>query len=240
MREPGRVSLPNVPLKKTDFLYATYTPQVMSVSVNRDDTGSTTTPGYEPVTTTVSNTYSPVAFLDRVANPRSGNGKDPVDRMWVFYRKSDPTASSASSALKYKTMRLMVRIPNYVPGSAITAPKASEIDKVRGVAFYTQDFEGDTDKVNGNVCRIAWRDEGTINPVQTTDKKTGKTTIELVWNNKTDTLLPTDSEINEGQVTAFKDPIQDKVWVFWTSARNGMSDLYYETISPQFYAAQNY
>jgi hypothetical protein len=36
--------------------------------------------------------------------------------------------------------------------------------------------------------------------------------------------------------TAFKDPFQDKVWVFWSSTRAGTTDLYYMTLSPQFYA----
>ena len=232
----GRVSFPNVTLNRaTDTLYATYTPQVMRVSVNRDDTGSSNG-AFTPVRTTASNTYSPVAFLDRTPNPRNTNAF--VDRMWVFYRKSDPTAGSLGSSVYYKTMRLMVRIPNYAPGATIIAPNASEVDNVRGLAFYTQDFEGaivsvtTTALVNGRPTastdnyRVAWRDElGTVN-----DKG--------VWSSIADTQLPTDSQINEGQVSAFKDLYQDKVWVFWTSQRNGMSDLYYETISPQFYSFQ--
>ena len=228
----GRVTLPNVPLKKTDFLYASYAPQIMRVSVNRDDTGSITTRGYQPVRTTAANTYSPVVFLDRTTNPRSNNTNNPVDRMWVFYRKSDPTSGSASSAINYKTMRLMVRIPDYKPGSAINAQNASEVDTVRGIAFYTQDYEGAKVTVSsGNFSdsmRVAWRDE------------LGSIDSKGAWNDTSEVILPSDSQVNEGQVTAFKDPIQDKVWVFWTSSRNGMSDLYYETISPQFYASQNY
>ncbi len=220
----GRVSFPNVTLNRaTDTLYASYLPQVMRVSVNRDDTGSTAGV-FTPVRTTAANTYSPVVFLDRSPNPRNKNAA--LDRMWVFYRKSDPTAGSLGSSVYYKTMRLMVRIPNYKPGTPISAPKASETDNVRGLAFYTQDFEGDQDTVNGAVCTVAWRDEvGTVN-----DKG--------VWSSVADTALPTDSQVNEGQVSAFKDLYQDKVWVFWTSQRNGMSDLYYETISPQFYPFQ--
>jgi hypothetical protein len=41
--------------------------------------------------------------------------------------------------------------------------------------------------------------------------------------------------VNEGQISAFKDPYQDKVWLFWTSTRSGTSDLFYMAISPAFY-----
>ncbi len=61
--------------------------------------------------------------------------------------------------------------------------------------------------------------------------------------------MPTSSVVNEGQVAAFKDPFIDKLWVFWSSTRAGTSigpannplslgqtDLYYETLAPQFYS----
>ncbi len=231
----GRVSFPNVTLNRaTDVLYASYVPQVMRVSVNRTDTrpvldasgAVTTIPS--PVNTTSANTYSPVAFLDTKSPARTNGGR--IDRMWVFYRKSDPTSGSSGSSLYYKTMRLMVKIPNYTPGNAITVTgaTASETDTKRGIAFFTQDAEGAPVTVNGYASRVAWRDElGSM--IQDVNTK------RLFWSSIPDTILPTDSQINEGQVSAFKDPFQDKVWVFWTSARNGMSDLYYETISPQFY-----
>ncbi len=41
--------------------------------------------------------------------------------------------------------------------------------------------------------------------------------------------------VNEGQVCAFKDPMENKLWVFWTSTRSGNTDLYYEAVSPRFY-----
>lgn len=52
----------------------------------------------------------------------------------------------------------------------------------------------------------------------------------------------TRSTVNEGQVCAFMDPVaasapgKSKVWVFWSSARNGNTDIYYEALSPKFQA----
>jgi len=47
-----------------------------------------------------------------------------------------------------------------------------------------------------------------------------------------------DVMVNESQVCAFVDPVEQptKVWVFWSSTREGSTDLFYETISPNFTA----
>ncbi len=47
--------------------------------------------------------------------------------------------------------------------------------------------------------------------------------------------MPDSNATNEGQVSAFKDPLANKIWIFWTSTRSGTSDIYYQTISPEFY-----
>ena len=56
-----------------------------------------------------------------------------------------------------------------------------------------------------------------------------------------------DSNVNEGSIYAFADPAgiepgtfddvkSSKIWVFWTSTRAGTSDLFWETLSPNFAA----
>ncbi|MCE5200285.1 hypothetical protein LLG39_15060, partial [bacterium] len=55
-----------------------------------------------------------------------------------------------------------------------------------------------------------------------------------------------DGNINEGSIYAFADPeptdgtlqplLSSKIWVFWTSTRGGTSDLFWETLSPNFSA----
>ena len=59
-----------------------------------------------------------------------------------------------------------------------------------------------------------------------------------------------DSNVNEGSIYAFADPDPmykssagtfaalptSKIWVFWTSTRGGTSDLFWETLSPNFSA----
>ena len=213
----GRVSFPNVPLNpKTDRLFVSYYPEVIRLSVDRSDTGITTGDS-SVVANTASSTYSPVAFLD--------SSKAGKDRLWVFYRKSDPTAGAAGSSLRYKTMRLMVRIPGFKTGTNIMVGKAAgqyETDQIRGIVFFSSGDEGNVVTVNGSDYRVAWRDElGSIDNLNQ-------------WHSTADKILPTENQVSEGQITAFKDPIQQKVWVFWMSSRNGTPDLYYETLSPQF------
>ena len=56
-----------------------------------------------------------------------------------------------------------------------------------------------------------------------------------------------ESNVNEGSIYAFADPqpresgtstriLSSKIWVFWTSTRGGNSDLFWETLSPNFWA----
>ena len=56
-----------------------------------------------------------------------------------------------------------------------------------------------------------------------------------------------DANVNEGSIYAFADPqptesgtsvrlMSSKIWVFWTSTRGGNSDLFWETLSPNFWA----
>jgi hypothetical protein len=55
--------------------------------------------------------------------------------------------------------------------------------------------------------------------------------------------VPILGKVAEGQAWAFQDPWSDvtgkrpdMAWIFWSSSRNGASDIYFETISPSFFA----
>jgi len=200
--------------------------------------------------------------FDRVLNPRAqltapsvifpAGATPTLDRMWVLYRKSDPSGV-AKSTIYYKSMRLMVKLPfpvmlqaPAIPGGPQQMIKPTvngnvgpyEVDWVRGRIYFTEADEnsqitvnyqyydpvsGATNQNSGNlVYRVAWGDEMSAS-IQQGDQTTPET------------ALPTDSAVSEGQVSAFKDPFLDKLWVFWSSTRAGSTDLYYETIAPQFY-----
>jgi len=200
----------------------------------------------------------PVAFIDRSPNDSrseniiglpAGGGSMFVTRLWTFYRKSN-TNVAAPASIYYKTMRLMVRLPRGVLRSAVNGVLSPvphvrvvgnrgpvEIDWVRGRLYFTEADEGNVVTVDFDYARDA-------NGVQTVPP----TQYRVAWGDEIsaavqpgdqsvhEAILPTDTAVNEGQVFAFKDPFQDKVWVFWSSTRAGTTDLYYMAISPQFYS----
>ncbi len=276
----GTIRFPQVAPGSADRIQVSYTPFVMRLNTSRDDSNIDRTqvanfgaiplaPGFNPtasITSSGSNA-SPVVVFDRGRNPRTllaapqvvfPNGANPtLDRMWVLYRKSDPSGV-AKSTIYYKSMRLMVKLPypvrlssavlNGLPipqqilpvsvtkvGGGAVGPY--EVDFVRGRIYFTEANENSHIVVNYNfyvpgttnfgnsgnlVYRVAWGDEISTS-IQQGDQTTGET------------VLPTDSAVSEGQVAAFKDPFLDKLWVFWSSTRASSTDLYFESIAPQFY-----
>ena len=214
-----------------------------------------------PASIPVGNYANPVAVWDKGLNginPRSlltapqvmfGNGARPLDRLWVVYRKTDANGS-VRSGLFYKALRLMIRLPRPV---GLTARNGNgqqqiagltvggnlgpyEVDWVRGRIYFTSIDEGSLITVNYTAqdgvasnqlgYRVAWGDE-----ISVASQGGDFTTPEV--------LVPTDTSVNEGQVSAFKDPYSDKLWMFWTSTRNSTTDLYYQTLAPQFYPLTN-
>jgi len=171
--------------------------------------------------------------------------------MWVVYRKTD----GRGSGLYYKAMRLMIKLPSSV---GLTVPNGQgqqqilpltvtgvdrpvgpyEVDYARGRIYFTSLDEGNQIIVSYTLpdrnrtasgqltYRVAWGDEITV-------------TTEGGYSTTPEVLVPTDTSINEGQVAAFKDPYSDRLWMFWTSTRNSTTDLYYQTLLPQFYPLTN-
>ncbi len=212
-----------------------------------------------PYVASPGNNTDPVAFLDNSLQPAirwpniintNTPAQMPVTRLWLFYRKEGSNAAT-TAGVYYKTMRLMIRLPRgiirdlnngvYTIGNHVRITPAPngpvEVDWVRGRLYFTEADEGMEYTVefdyardaNGNPVtypaakyRVTWKDEGTV-AAQPGDQTTGETP------------LPADASVDEGSVSAFKDPFQDKVWVFWSSTRAGTSDLYFLTLSPRFY-----
>ncbi len=219
---------------------------------------------------------NPVAIIERDFNERvnltsprvvfPANTGAAFPRLWVLYRKTD-VSGAVRSTIYYKAMRLLARLPrpvaltnnngNYSITNLTVSANAGpyEVDWVRGRVYFTELAEGQTVTINytyvggqsGNlVYRVAWGDEisATSLPADPAQPFVDHTTPEVV--------LPTDSAVNEGQVTAFQipaslrtgpaasgqpyQPVQgSELWVFWTSTRAGTTDLFYETIRPNFY-----
>ena len=271
----GTVSFPQVAPQINDTVLASYTPYVMRLSTSRDETNVirntlgtwATDPAFavRPAANSPGSNAVPVIIMDRGVNSRyqltapdlKGNGattSTELDRMWVLYRKSDPSGS-VKSTIYYKAMRLMIKLPRpFQLGSVnpatgqqqlAAAPTVTglrpvgpyEIDWVRGRIYFTEQDEGNVITVNYRYYDAATGANG----------PSGNLTYTVAWGDEMssasstgdetvpETPLPTDQAVNEGQVAAFKDPWLDKLWIFWTSTRANTTDLYYETIAPQLY-----
>ena len=269
----GTVTFPQVAPAAADSVYVSYTPYLMRLSTSRDGTNVLPVPlaatawindpafaARSAIDSPGSNS-GPVMILDRGPNPRanlkapavifnSGANAPELDRLWVLYRKNDPSGT-VKSTIYYKSMRLMIKLPRpFLLGPVnnglqqlAAAPNVTgnagpyEVDWVRGRIYFTEVDEGSNITVNYQYYDATNNASGASGPLQyvvawgdemSSTSSSGDQTVP-------ENPVPTDQAVNEGQVAAFKDPYLDKLWIFWTSTRSNTTDLYYETIAPQLY-----
>lgn len=226
------------PLPPKTKVHAFYTPQARRLTKGEEHDSSP----YMFIEKTPMNLIYNPGF----AAPDNYTGPTPTDRLWLFWRKPN-TSGVQASTIYYKSYR-------------ITATLAEPID---------MDANGKPTKdviVNGALgpCEVSWdgrkihftsvdeRYPGLGGPGDLTvsyrprgaaaDKTVSESFDILSWVEELpETALPTRLRVNEGQVCAFADPCvkPSKIWVFWSSTRAGKSDLYYQTISPNFRAVSN-
>jgi hypothetical protein len=205
------------------------------------------------LTTDSASDVSPYAFLDDSQNPRyDSNAKvNPFincasaplrDRLWVFWRR--PASDKPGTGVHYKTYRYMVQLdslaaPNRTTGELPVADVVdasgkvpAEIDWINKRLYFTADA---AIEVTGGIpaMKEVW--------ITYTDAQSGSHEDELHRIEFAEEVGQTaigNLMVNEGQISAFRDPVEDKVWVFWTSTRSGSTDIYYETLSPRFYGME--
>jgi hypothetical protein len=275
----GTVTFPQVAPLITDSVLVSYSPYIMRLNTSRDDTNVVRSilslspwsndPAFRPRAAADSpgSNVAPVVVFDRGPNPRynlkypqvvfnSATAAPELDRMWVLYRKNDPSGA-VKSTIYYKSMRLMVKLPRPV---ALGAPDANgnqqlwatpsviaktgtplgayEVDWVRGRIYFTEADEG-------KIVAVSY---SYYNPATNSVQSSGTLYYTVTWGDEMSSTqstgdesvaenpLPTDQAVSEGTVAAFKDPYLDKLWIFWSSTRSNTTDLYYETIAPQLYS----
>lgn len=201
----------------------------------------------------------------------------PVDRMWVFWRKTGTAVDS--STIFYSTMRIGVdlnklrlptgqlRRPLAIPMDPVTGRIANnahltitgnmgpwEVDRTGTKIYFSEVDEGYRSMITQDNRMVL----GPL-PARMTlkyDDSAGNTVGPLPLDDVSWlTELPeqslfgfsSDMNVNEGSIYAFADPqpedsgtsvssMSSKIWVFWTSTRGGNSDLFWETLCPNFWA----
>ncbi|MHB0912433.1 MAG: golvesin C-terminal-like domain-containing protein [Armatimonadota bacterium] len=207
------------------------------------------TPQTYRLTTDGASDVSPFALLDGDKNPRWING-DPAenpfytppaigwdvntaprtDRLWLFWRRPGMDGKPGTG-IHYKSYRHAVQLGNQMAKADVTVEGATapvEIDWVRNMLYFTGSDEGKSVTVTYTLSG-----ETTPGPAETHTVRLMEDSIGgRVFGNLTRVM------VNEGQISAFKDPNSNKIWCFWSSTRSGNTDIYYEAISPRFYGEE--
>ncbi len=240
-------------------LRADYTPQAMRITTDSAADGS------------------PHAFIEHTSMTRQvvpgldpGWDRDkpaPVDRMWVFWRKTGTAVDSAT--IFYTTMRVGVDLtklglpPIPVNADGTISPTARltvnnalgpwEVDRTGTKIYFSEVDERYRSLINADnaaalgtvpdAINISYRDDGG------TDRSAPLPDVSWITEMPEQSLFgfASDANVNEGSIYAFADPqpqesgtsvrlMSSKIWVFWTSTRGGVSNLFWETISPNFSA----
>lgn len=172
--------------------------------------------------------------------PGSYAGAFPVDRMWVLWRR--PSTVMKGTSIFYKSMRYTIVLNDQITmnagadiefsasGSGPAQPAGPvEIDWAKKRLYFTAADEGK--KFNITYPNAAGTESVEVGTVALMDELDA---YGHAFGNLTSEVA------NEGQVCAIRDPDpwSNKLWVFWTSARAGNTDVYYETICPRFYARE--
>ena len=184
------------------------------------------------------------------------DGSQPVDRLWVFWRKA--ASGSQSSTIFFATYRAGFDLADLLKRNRIkVVPNATyRITDVTPPAVGPWEIDGSKTKVyitsiggapSSAVIHYEYKDSnGNVHP-DTVDGAGYGWIPEL----KEQSLLgfAADGNVNEGSIYAFADPVEvqdvsgtfrparsSKIWLFWTSTRSGTTDLFWETFSPDFAA----
>lgn len=261
----GEQKLPNSDRFISAGVYADYTPRTWRLTT--DKAADSSPRAFIEKT----NMYYNISNSSQRPNPGLGSdwrtsgpptGNQPVDRMWVFWRKA--AAGAQSSTIYYSTYRVGVELSDlFKRNGMVMTPGAKyeitgvenaigpwEIDKSGTKVYFTQGDERYRSLVN---CGSSAIYGGMPGPIRITVTTNGRDPQDLdardvFWipELRGQSLLgfSADGNINEGSIYAFADPFtgtftpaySSKIWLFWTSTRGGTSDLFWETLSPDFAA----
>jgi len=249
----GKISTPEV--------HADYTPQAWRITTDAAADGSPRA-FIEHTSMTDPSGIAVVGGLD-VTWPRKKPA--PVDRLWVFWRKTGTAVDS--STIFYTTMRIGVDLAKLGLPPIAVDPTTGQVSDGANLRITGQLGPYEVDRT-GTKVYFSEVDERyrslvgvaglpmPVDPPRISYDCFGGPNIrdvpltDISWI----TELPeqslfgfaADSNVNEGSIYAFADPnpkesgtssriLSSKIWVFWTSTRGGNSDLFWETLSPNLW-----
>lgn len=188
----------------------------------------------------------------------------PVDRLWLLWRKTGETIDSSTIFYKTMRIGVdltklglppipmdastgTMALPPNAPNVTITGALGPwEVDRTGTKIYFSEvDERYRSALFTGTPLQVGYSYTDASGNAQTVNRQI----LDVTWM----TELPEQSlgfsmdvNVNEGSIYAFADPQpqlsgtsasvrSSKIWVFWTSTRGGNSDLYWETLSPNFW-----
>ncbi len=216
---------------------------------------ATYTPRLLRVSTGVSGYTKPTGLYDNreISNPTywrraSGTGADFTDDIrtgrFTFTYNQASGGPGLPARPYYSSARFGVQLPfriavdqNGNPLSVVVAPNGGpathqyQIDPAKGEVYFT-----------------ALDEDAPVSITYTALSESGGVAASFTWNanvgivpERGEQQILIDNPVNESDLTSFLDPFSfvgqrrpPLVWLFWTSTRLGVPDIYFETISPQW------
>lgn len=177
----------------------------------------------------------------------------PTDRYWVFWRR--PGIDKPGTGIHYKTFRYMVELERQVAVDLSNKPRVDsvtgllkgitapvEVDWVKNRLYFSADdalvpaLTASVPRMKANKVRVTYVADDGQTYTEEHVIRFAQDDIGRAGSGGSTFGTLTSVMVNEGQVNAFKDPSSNRVYVFWTSTRDGSTDIFYEAISPKFYA----
>lgn len=237
----GTVRFATAPPNPNATLTLSYQPKIIRISTS-------TAAGYAMPSLVFDNGYA--SNIDFWSNAgAAATDSDPLRnaRYLVTYGRASVGAGQAARPLM-TTMRLGVQLPtpiatdaggNIIGAFSVTgasAPVFYQVDPVQGKVYFLVE---DEDK-QVNITYTPVDAAGNVG----VSTSVGPYNISLITE-KPEAPLPIEGAINESNVTTFMDPFDglgfatkpglrpNLMWMFWSSSRNGGSDLFFQTLAPR-------
>jgi hypothetical protein len=238
-------------------IFLTYTPRFLRVSETSNQGGG----AYKTTAMFDERMVSDTLYWRRSSGGFVGGDSIRNDRLVMMWNRAaggNVTARPFLSSLRfgadlsYRLPTLPDGTPGYVDRTGATRPAVLsvtdmmgnpvgpyQVDAANGRIYFQSEFEGGAVIVrhtaiddNGNLILNTAGNDAEVFP--------NTVTISYV-HERTQEPVPIETAVNESGLTAFLDPFSyaaDRrpplVWLFWTSTRGGVSDIYFETIAPQW------
>ncbi|MDR3690287.1 MAG: hypothetical protein P4L46_12975 [Fimbriimonas sp.] len=230
----GTVRFPNAAPNGAAVLFASYTPRFLRISAG-------STQGYAKPTGLFDARQTTNVGYWRLANGQQADFSVsiPNDR-YVFTYNQAAGGAGRPPRPYISTLRFGVQLPASIATTANGAPVFVSVTGAKGPY--------QIDPANGRIYFTDADEDNQVSIKYTAVLATGSTGnlsyqgVPVTWiREELEQQILIDNAVNESDLSAFLDPFSfisqrrpPLIWLFWGSSRTGVSDIYFETIAPNW------